>query len=96
MTTDKSRNRKLGMQTSITEAQTAERLLRAGCTVAELADTLQFSTKKAGEVIKVLRRLGCEIPEASAGIVEAWTYRMTSRSRLFARYNDFEKSLLIQ
>jgi hypothetical protein len=86
MNTDKSRNRKLGMQTNITEAQTAERLLRAGCTVTELADALQCSTKKAREVIKVLRRLGCEIPEAPAGITEAWTYRMTSKGRLFARY----------
>jgi biotin operon repressor len=83
MNDDKSRNRKLGMQTSITEAQTAERLLRAGCTVTELAESLQCSTKKAREIIKVLRRLGCEIPEAPAGITEAWVYRMTTRSRLF-------------
>ena len=38
------------------------------------------------EIIKVLRRLGCEIPEAPAGIREAWAYKMTSKSRLFARY----------
>jgi biotin operon repressor len=86
MNDDKSRNRKLGMQTSITEAQTAERLLRAGCTVTELAESLQCSTKKAREIIKVLRRLGCEIPEAPAGIREEWAYRMTGKSRLFARY----------
>ncbi len=86
MNTDKSRNRKLGMQTGIREAQAAEKLLRAGCTVTELAESLQCSTKKAREVIKVLRRLGCAIPEAPEGIVEAWTYRMASRSKLFARY----------
>ena len=86
MTTDKSRNRKLGMQTAIAEAQTAERLLRAGCTVTELAESLQCSTKKAREIIKVLRRLGCEIPEAPAGIREEWAYKMTGKSRLFARY----------
>jgi hypothetical protein len=86
MTTDASRNRKLGMQTSITEAQAAERLLRAGCTVTELAESLQCSTKKAREVVKVLRRLGCDIPEAPAGIREEWVYKMVVKSRLFARY----------
>jgi biotin operon repressor len=74
------------MQTSITEAQAAERLLRAGCTVTALAEALECSTKKAREVIKVLRRLGCEIPESPAGIREAWAHKMTSKSRLFARY----------
>jgi hypothetical protein len=86
MTEDKSRNRKLGMQTSITEAQAAEKLLRAGCTVTELAEVLQCSTKKAREVVKVLRRLGCDIPEAPAGITEQWVYKMTAKSKLFARY----------
>ena len=86
MAEDKSRNHKLGMQTSITEAQAAEKLLRAGCTVTELAESLQCSTKKAREVVKVLRRLGCDIPEAPAGITEQWVYKMVGKSKLFARY----------
>jgi len=86
MTTDTSRNRKLGMQTAITEAQAAEKLLRAGCTVTELAEAIQCSTKKAREVVKVLRRLGCDIPEAPAGIREEWGYKMAAKSKLFARY----------
>jgi hypothetical protein len=86
MAEDKSRNHKLGMQTSITEAQAAEKLLRAGCTVTQLAEALQCSTKKAREVVKVLRRLGCDIPEAPAGITEQWVYKMAAKSKLFARY----------
>jgi len=84
--TDTSRNQKLGMQTSITEAQAAEKLLRAGCTITQLAETLQCSAKKAREVVKVLRRLGCDTPEAPAGIREEHVYKMVGKSKLFARY----------
>ena len=84
--TDTSRNQKLGMQTSITEAQAAEKLLRSGCTITQLAEALECSVKKARETVKVLRRLGCDIPEAPAGIREEWVYKMVGKSKLFARY----------
>jgi biotin operon repressor len=84
--TDTSRNQKLGMQTAILEAMAAEELLRSGCTITQLAESLQCSTKKARNVVQVLRRLGCDIPEAPAGIREEWVYRMTGKSKMFARY----------
>lgn len=84
--TDRSRNKKTGMETSIREAQTAERLLRSGCTITQLAEALECSTKKAREIVKVLRRRGCDIPEAPAGIREEWLYKMAGKSRLFVRY----------
>ncbi len=83
---DESRNKKLGMLTAIQEAQAAEKLLRSGCTIKQLAEALECSTKKARAVVEVLRRLGCEIPEAPAGIREEWAYRMVGKSKLFARY----------
>lgn len=86
MSTDTSRNQKTGMQTGIREAMAAEKLLRSGCTITQLAETLQCSTKKARGIVKVLRRLGCEIPDAPDGIREEWLYKMTAKSRLFARY----------
>ena len=86
MSTDTSRNHKLGMQTGIREAMTAEKLLRSGCTITQLSEVLQCSAKKARGIVKVLRRLGCEIPDAPEGIREEWVHKMAGKSRLFARY----------
>jgi MarR-like DNA-binding transcriptional regulator SgrR of sgrS sRNA len=82
---DNSRNQKRGMEQAVTDAQTAEQMLKAGCTVKQLADALQCSTRNARRVVDVMRRKGCDIPEPPAGIREEWVYKMAPKSKLFAR-----------
>lgn len=66
------------------QLQTAERLLTAGCSILDLAQTLGVSDRQARRILNILRELGVQIKtKYTPGSSEPAFHRAIKRTTIF-------------